>query len=201
MVVGFHFVVHQVLDFQGIEVAGNHHPQIIGDELDEMVVGQQFGVTGEQRAALGLFDIVLDGHQALFPGLGEDVVEHGHDRQVALLGVFGALEGGGDGPHGSLQVLAGVGHDERAEGGATDHQQFQGLEQGADVSACHGVAANDGAHHYDVSDDDKHAVFPLTGSRRAGAGRSPSFRTMAGILEAGSRGWQGERPDGRFVAP
>ena len=183
VMVGLHFIVHEVLDLQRVEVAGDHHPQIVGDKLDQVMVGQQIRVAREQRAAFRLLHIVLDGHQAFLARLGQDVVEHGHHGQVALLGVLGSLEHRGKRRHAGLQVLAGVGHDEGAEGCATDHQQLQRLEQRTDVAARHRITANDGRDHDDVSDDDKHVVYPLTGSHRAWARGSPPFRSIPAILE------------------
>ena len=38
VVVGLDLVVHQVLDLERVQVAGDHQAQVVGDELDHVVV-------------------------------------------------------------------------------------------------------------------------------------------------------------------
>jgi hypothetical protein len=60
LVMRLDFDVHQVLDFEGIQIAADHHPQVVADELHDMVVVLDLWVLREHGAALRIFDVALD---------------------------------------------------------------------------------------------------------------------------------------------
>jgi hypothetical protein len=92
VMVGLDFDIHQVLDLDGVEVAAHHHAQIVGNELHDVVVAGNARVLGEDRAVLGVLDVVLDRHQAFLAHLGQDLEQHGQQIDVQRLGVLRALE-------------------------------------------------------------------------------------------------------------
>jgi hypothetical protein len=105
LVVGVDLAVHQRLDLVGIEVARHHHAQVVGHELDHMVVVPDVGYFLKISDSCGVFDVLLDRHQAFLAGLLQDVVEQRHQFHVARLGVLGALERLGDQRDGGLEHL------------------------------------------------------------------------------------------------
>ena len=77
VMVGVNFAIHQVFNLVGVEVACDHHAQIVGDELHHMVVMGQVWVFVEQTRVVRVFHILLDGHQAIFASFLQDVVQQG----------------------------------------------------------------------------------------------------------------------------
>jgi hypothetical protein len=92
LVVGVDLAVHQRLDLVRIEVARHHHAQVVGDELDHVVVVAHRRVLLEQRRVVRVLDVLLDRHQAFLARLLQDVVEQRQQLHVARLGVLAALE-------------------------------------------------------------------------------------------------------------
>jgi hypothetical protein len=91
VVVGLDLHVHQVLDLECVQVAAHHHAQVVGHELDRMVIGGNARVLGEDRAGVGVLDVVLDRHQALLAHLGEDLEQQREQINVKGLVVLRAL--------------------------------------------------------------------------------------------------------------
>ena len=159
LVVGVDFAVHQRLDLVRIEVARHHHAQVIGHELNHMVIAAHRGVLFENLGFVGRLDILFNGHQPLFAGLLQDVIEHRHQLHVACLGVFGALERHGNGRCRGLEHLGLVvdhkGPERTAQNG--DDLEGQGLQDHGNISTVQHIHAEDTAEADDVTDDDKHA--------------------------------------------
>ena len=154
VVMGVYLVVHQVFDFHGIEVSTHHQAQIIGKELDQVVIGEQVRKLREQSALLGCLDVALDRHQSLLADLVEHAIEQPHQRHVARLAVFGTLQNAGQGLQRGLEHFCGVSNQECSDGSAADHQHFDGLHQPRHVAPRKGEAAKHGADNDKVSDDD-----------------------------------------------
>ncbi len=141
-----------------IEVARHHHAQVIGHELDHMVVAAHRGVFGEYFRLCRRLHILFNRHQPLFAGLLQDVIEHRHQLHVARLGVFGPLERHRDGLHGGLDHLGLVVDDKRphrrtADGG---HFKRQRLQHHANGPAMQDEHAKDADQADDVTNDDEH---------------------------------------------
>lgn len=158
LVVGFDFVLHQRLNFVRIEIAGDHHPQVVGDEFHQMVVGQDVRVLLEQRRFVGLFHVRLDGHQAFLAGLLQQVVQQGQQAHEPGFGVLGAFDGQRNGSCCGLQHLGLIAHDEGAKRPATNggHFKRQCLAQHGHVATVQSVDAEDAAEGHEVTDEDKH---------------------------------------------
>ena len=122
-----------------------------------MVIVHDQRILAEQRAVIGRLDVALDRHQPFLAHLGEQVVEQAHELHVQRLGVLGALAGSWQRGKRRLVVFAGVADDEGAERGAADHQQFDGLEQGAEMPAASGEAAEHGHDDQEITEEDQHA--------------------------------------------
>ena len=80
--VGFDFDVHQVFDFERIQVTPHHQAQVVTEEFDHHMVGNHNRVLGENRAVLRVVDIGFDRHQALFTHLGQQFVQQGEQLHV-----------------------------------------------------------------------------------------------------------------------
>ena len=143
VMVGLDLVVHQVFDLERVQVAAHHEPQVVGDELDHVMVGEDPGIFGEERAFLGLLDVALDRHQAFLADLREDVVEERHQLHVHVFRVDRAFEHRRQRLEGRLDRLGAVADEESAGRGAADHQQLDRLEQRAQMAAGQGEAAED----------------------------------------------------------
>ncbi|MNN28806.1 hypothetical protein D3C81_1423870 [compost metagenome] len=116
-----------------------------------MMVGQHLGIVGEDRAVLGIFDMLLQRHEAFATRLVEQFVEQAEHVQVVLALVLRALERTGHGPEGLLDRLVWRAHQERAQGRAANDDQFIGLPERSQPT----VGADVAAEHTD--DDDKQA--------------------------------------------
>ena len=128
-VMGFQFVVHQVLDFKGIEIAPDHEAQVVSQEFHHVVVGSDHRVFAEDRALLGRLDIALDRHQSLLAYFGEDLEEQGKRLHVERLAIARAAKQTGQCLERRLNDLARVGNQEGAGSGTENHQQLDWLQQ------------------------------------------------------------------------
>ena len=137
LVVGLDLVVHQVLDLERVQVAAHHQAQVVGEELEHVVVGERSrGYLANSGLCVGLLDVVFDRHQAFLAHLGQDVVEQRHQLHVHGLGVLRSPSASiGSAFSVALIAFDGVADEERAGGGAADHQQLDRLEQRGEVAA------------------------------------------------------------------
>jgi hypothetical protein len=160
-VMGLDLAVHQRLDLVRVQVARDHHAQVVGDELDHVVVVADGRVLLEQRRLVRVLDIVLDRHQALLAGLLQDVVKQRHQLHVARLGVLAALEALPHAGQRGLQHLGLVVRDEGAQRGTADggHFERQRLQHHADVAAVRDEHAEHGTERDEPADDDEHDGF------------------------------------------
>ena len=161
LVVGFDFAVHQRLDLVRIEVARHHHPQVVREELDHVVIAAHCRVFLEDFRLGGRFHIFLDGHQPLFAGLLQNVIEHCHELHVTRLGVLGALERHGYRRHRGLEHLGLVVDHKRAQRTAENRHDLEGerLQDHGNVAAVQDIHPEDAPEDDDVTDDDEHACL------------------------------------------
>ena len=94
--------IHQVLDFECIQIAADHHAQIVGNELHRMVIVDDGRIFREYRAAVWRFDITLDRHQSFLAHLAQNLVEHGQELHVERLVQMRPLQDGRQGRHSCL---------------------------------------------------------------------------------------------------
>ena len=88
VVMGFDFVVHQVFDFKGIHAAAHHQAQVVGEKLNDVMVGHNRRILGEQRAVFGRVNIALNRHQSFLADFGQQLVqecEHVHVQGLVVL--------------------------------------------------------------------------------------------------------------------
>ena len=124
-------VVHQVLDLERVQIAADHHAQIVGDELHHVVITGDARILGEDGTGLRAFDIAFDGHQSLFAHLGQYLEEHSQQLHVVRLVELGALEHRRQRPQRRLDGLGPVTRYKAAYGQADDGQVLHGHPQGA----------------------------------------------------------------------
>ena len=168
VVVGLDLVVHQAFDLVRVQVARDHHAQVVGDELRDMVVVAHHRVLLEQRRAVRLFHVLLDRHQAFLARLLQDVVHQRHQLHVARLGVLAALEALAQAARRGLQHLGLVVGDEGAERRAADgcHLEGQRMQHHGDVAAVRDEHAEHGRQRDDPANDDEHVGGRLRGELR-----------------------------------
>ena len=150
--------VHQRLDLVRVEVARDHHAQVVGDELDDVVVVADDGVLLEQRGAVRILDVLLDGHQAFLARLLQDVVQQRQQFHVARLAELAALEAGAQALHRALDHLHLVVGQERSARRAEDRDELhrQRVRNDGDVAFFGDVHAEDATQCDDPADDHKH---------------------------------------------
>ena len=93
--VGFDGSVHDVFDRRGADRAlgDDHQAHGVANQVQQGVVGDDFGVFAENRARLGVFDMGFQCHRALgFEGL-HHLGDAKNRVQVIVFVVLGALEG------------------------------------------------------------------------------------------------------------
>src|SRR6266849_7949840 len=120
-----------------------------------MVVLQEAGIFLEQLALLRILDIGLEFHSAVLARVVEQRVQHLQIFEVELLGkrarqkhCYATLTNADD--DGQL-----IGDEHRAQGGATNDQEFGGLQKHHQVAMLHQITAYYSADDYDNPDDCK----------------------------------------------
>ena len=152
MMVSLDFDIHQILDFDGVEIAADHHAQIVCDEFHYMMIRRQNGVLTENRAFMRIFDIVLDRHQSLFAHFGQHLEQHGKKIDVERLVVFRALEKTGQCANCRLDDLEVVSGDETTDRQANDRNVFERDPQSRQTSMDR-IGSKCRSQNDDVADD------------------------------------------------
>lgn len=160
VVVGVDLAVHDAFNLVCVQIARDHHAQIVGDELDHMMVTAHVWKLLENCRAVRVFNILLDGHQPLFTGLLQDVVQQGQELHISRLGVLATLKQGWHGLQGGLEHFRLVVDDKRPQGTAQNRHElgWQGFDDDGHVAAVDGIGAEDARQSHDVADDYKHDV-------------------------------------------
>ena len=87
LVMGLQFAVNQRFNFIRVEVARDHHAQIVGQELCQVVVFDNVRIRLKQLGFVGRIDVLFNRHQAFLAGFLQNVKQQGHQLQVAFFGV------------------------------------------------------------------------------------------------------------------
>ena len=155
---GFDFAVHQRLDLVRVEIARDHHAQIVGQKLDDMVVGHQLRIVLKHRRRLRIFHIGLDRHQAFLARLLQQLVQKRHHFHIARLVIARGLERRGNRLGRGLEHLGLVADDESAQGATANghHLERQRLDKNAHAAAVQHIHAEDAAEGDDITDENKH---------------------------------------------
>jgi hypothetical protein len=156
LVMRFQLVFEQAFELVRIHVAAHDETQAVRDELDHVTVFENPGVLLEERALVGAFEVCLDGHDAFFPDLHQDVVDELQECDVVLTPVARALGQRERALECAFDNLLGVAGEERAHGGAHNDDDLAGVPQRKNVTAFHGEAADNAAEHEDGTDDLEH---------------------------------------------
>ena len=159
--VGFDFDVHQVFDFERIQVTPHHQAQVVTEKFDDYVVVDHNRVLGKNRTVLRVVDIGFDRHQAFFTHLGQQLVQQGKQLHVQRLVVARGLERTGDGGKDGLHRRAAVGSDEGTHRCTHDDDEFRWLDKCSHVTAGQKEAADNAGKNDDVADDYKHVPRSL----------------------------------------
>jgi hypothetical protein len=101
---GFQLDIHQAFDFHGIQIATDHHAQVIGDELHDVMVAHQIRILGKIGLASGS-RCRPQSTSGLSTNLGQNFEEHCQGIDVKGLVEFRALEHPGDRPTVALMTV------------------------------------------------------------------------------------------------
>lgn len=138
--------LHHFGEVMGADGAGEDDLHGVAEEADGVVVGQERRVVLDDVALLGLFDVALKAEETFFSGHVEELIHHLQEVHVGLFGAGIGLKKSKDGFDGSRHVLHAVGSEERAGAGTTEDDDFVNLDENAEVSSVHHIAAENGAN-------------------------------------------------------
>src|SRR5271166_1731222 len=155
MVVNLKIQVQHLVKIESVH-AGDRHAQGITDEVPGVMVFENRRTLGEDGAFVWLFDIVLERHQAIFPGFVQQFVHHLQGIDVGLLGVFGTTKDATDSCGDLLKDMKWIGNENGANGGSADGKEFGRLNQHAEVAVLHQIAAHHTAENHDNANNRKH---------------------------------------------
>ena len=150
-VMGFEFLVDEVAQLVGVVGAQGHQAQIVAEEGHRVVVAIEFGKLLEERAFLGLLDMLLEGEQALGFGNLEHLEKQGQQLQIMLFAVFRPLHEMAEFLAGLTEDDLGVGGEVATGGGPEDDQEFERLPQHGDVAVVQNVTTEDAEHDNGVA--------------------------------------------------
>lgn len=162
----------QRLQFVRLDVVADHQAQAVGDEVHQVVVGEDLRVLAEDVAGGRGVHVRLQRDEALAARLVEQLVDQRQHVQVVAGLVPGALERGRDGGEGGLDRLHRRADQERAERRAADDDQLVGLPQRRQLAVRGDVTAEHAGDDHDKSDDDEHGrgggrrCIPVSAVRR-----------------------------------
>jgi hypothetical protein len=156
VVVDFQVEIEHLVKIKGIN-SSDSHAQRVTHKIANVMVFQECGIFRKDRTFFGFFDVGLQGHQSFFPRLVEQVIHHFQSVDIGLFAKFTATEDAADSAGNLLDDVEGVGDQQSADGGATDDDQFCGLDQDFQVAAFHEIASNDATEHDYDADNRKHS--------------------------------------------
>ena len=152
----FKLLLHQTFELDEIERATEHHPQVVGEKLNQMVVVQNRRILFKDLAVFGFLDIGFERHQAVFPDLIEQF-EHQrkHIKQEHLVD-FRTLENRTEVMHHQLDGTAVVRGNRSANRQTKNRQHFSGLPKHHRVSTVKHVARQSASKTDNNSEWDNH---------------------------------------------
>ena len=183
-----------------VQIVRRHHPrhrrpQRVANEVQQVVIFNQFGVLGKNRALLRILHVFFElGHAAL-PREAEDVVQHLQTLQIKLFRILAARKN----PEHALEDLdhqrQRIGNQQRADRGPADDHQFGRLNQHRERPLFHQEAADNGAEDHDDPNNCEHVpvIYRPSFTRTS----APRERFRGSISESGSDG----SPSRRYKPP
>ncbi len=84
LVVNFEVEIEHLVEIEGVD-AGDGHAERVTDEIANVMVFEEGWVLGEDLTFFRLFHVGLEGHEAVFACLVEEVVHHFQRVDVGLL--------------------------------------------------------------------------------------------------------------------
>ena len=155
LMVNLEVEVEHLVEVEGVD-AGDGHAQRVTNEIANMMVLEEGGILGKYRALGGFFHVRFEGHQPVFTGLIEQVVQHFQSVNVSLLAELGAAEDAPDAAPDLLEDVEWISDQKSTDGRAADCDQFRRLNQDAKVAVLHEVASHDATEDHDDADNGKH---------------------------------------------
>ena len=75
LLVSVEFGGHEVIELEGADTPTHYHAQVIAEEFQDVVIVLDGFIAAQELAFLGILNVPFDGHQPLFPSLGEKLVK------------------------------------------------------------------------------------------------------------------------------
>lgn len=156
VVVDIHIEFHHLVDIEGFNAATGGHANGVANKMLHVMILEEAGIFGKHRTLFGIVAIGFQRHQAFLAGAGEKLKKHFHYFHVTGLVVLRAPKNSGEAASHLLEDVERVGDEHSARGGATNDDEFGGLDEHFDIAVLHQVAAENGSDNDDDSDNHEH---------------------------------------------
>src|SRR5690606_26565014 len=153
------------LELMRADLAHGHQAEVVGDKGHQVLFLQDQRIAHEQIALLRLFNVRIERLQSAYVDHFQQLIEQ--HQQLALKFLATALvdEDTADLREHLDQHFLGVAHNQAADGGTEDDDDFRRLPEHAHVAIGHGVAAQHGANDDECTYYFLHDVTDFSGLR------------------------------------
>src|ERR1035438_4776401 len=149
---------HQLIEVRGGGQTDYQHAQRIADEVAGGQVFEELRMIGKEGAFVGVFDVILEFHDAGALDKAEDLVEHAHVAQEYLRGTGGGAKGGHATAKHAEHHRGWVGHHDDAGGGPAHDEQLRGLKEDVEIPAFQQISAEHGGEDCGNTDESVHGL-------------------------------------------
>jgi hypothetical protein len=129
VMVDVHVQLHHLIHVEGLNTATSSHADGVADEMQGVVVLEEFRILREDWAFVWGVAVGFEGHQAFFAGAAEEFVHHFHGFEVFFLGKLRSAKSAGDAADDGFEDVEGVRDQHRADGGAANDDEFRRLHE------------------------------------------------------------------------
>jgi len=162
MVLYFDIRIQELFNLMGGDASHDQEAKGVGDEGNEVILGEKLGVFLEDGALLGPFDVRFQGNQPVFADDVEELVEEREELEVDLFaGLVISLDGAYYLIFYSGQKLGGRGDQEGPCGRSPNNDEFGDLHQNKKGSSLEGKPTEDRPQDHHCADDNKHRPSEL----------------------------------------
>lgn len=154
----FQFYFQQWFQFVWFDVVVDYQVQVVGYEVDQMVIGLYFGVVGEDCVFGWLFDMVFQCYEVFVMGFVEQFVEQVQYIDVVLLFVVWVFEYVYCGLQGLFDGFDWCVDQECVQCCVIDDDQFIGLLQGSQFVVCVNIVVKYVEDDDEEFNDDEYGV-------------------------------------------
>ena len=154
--VGFYFLVHQRFHLVGRFAAETHHPEIVADKRDGVMVVVEARKLVEKVAVIGVFDMRFEGEHPLGPSHLEYLVLDAQKLDIVVFLVFRTFGSGAEALADLADYAFGIADDHGTDRRADNDDHLERLPKDGKLSAHSHVTAKNAGEHCNDADDDEH---------------------------------------------